>query len=411
MNMKQLTIVLLIICLVVAYSGCQDSPTRPNPKPTQYTLTVAASPTNGGTVAKSPNQTQYASGTVVTLTANPASGYQFTRWEGDVTGSANPTTITMNGNKTVTAVFTGAVPLIHLSTSNLTFSATAGGASPPAQTVSITNGGGGTLSGLTTSFPDGTPMWLFAELSGSTAPATLTVTVSLTDPFGHPYGAGTYTTRIAISSGVASNSPQYISATFTILPASNITAYATYDNSMTYISNVPSAATTVHSNSQIAVGYDFLWNFLGYDYSVAVSAIKFNVQSQIQGRSIAKATLRLYVYALRGDFSITPQIRVKAFASDWSPSALTWNVWQTMQIYNDGAVYMYAPSSSAVPLDFDVTTIVSNWASGYFTNYGFELYPLNHSYPGSSSLQTTYFQSLEYYYAANQRPQLIVEFQ
>ena len=82
--------------------------------PTQYTLTVAASPSNGGSVTKSPNQTQYASGTSVTLTATPASGYTFTRWEGDVTGTANPTTITMNANKSVTAVFTATTYLLRV---------------------------------------------------------------------------------------------------------------------------------------------------------------------------------------------------------------------------------------------------------------------------------------------------------
>jgi uncharacterized repeat protein (TIGR02543 family) len=72
----------------------------------QQELTVTASPSNGGTVTRSPSQTQYSSGSSVTLTANPASGYVFVRWEGDATGSENPTTITMNGGKTARAVFT-----------------------------------------------------------------------------------------------------------------------------------------------------------------------------------------------------------------------------------------------------------------------------------------------------------------
>ena len=47
----------------------------------------------------------YASGTSVTLTATPASGYSFTGWLGDLTGTTNPAIITMTGNKTVTASF------------------------------------------------------------------------------------------------------------------------------------------------------------------------------------------------------------------------------------------------------------------------------------------------------------------
>jgi uncharacterized repeat protein (TIGR02543 family) len=71
-----------------------------------YTLTTTASPSLGGTIGKSPNLSSYPSGTVVTLTATPASGYAFTGWSGDLTGSTNPTTITMTANKTVTATFT-----------------------------------------------------------------------------------------------------------------------------------------------------------------------------------------------------------------------------------------------------------------------------------------------------------------
>ena len=73
------------------------------PPPTTYTLTITAS---NGTVAKSPNQSSYASGAAVTLTATPSSGYTFSGWSGDLTGSTNPATVTMNGNKTITASFT-----------------------------------------------------------------------------------------------------------------------------------------------------------------------------------------------------------------------------------------------------------------------------------------------------------------
>ncbi len=200
----------------------------------QYTLAIAVSPTNGGSVTKSPNQNQYTSGTTVTLTAVPASGYQFTQWEGDATGTSSSTTVTMNNNKNVTAVFSAVTnPLIQLSKTNLTFTATSGGAVPASQTVNITNGGSGTLSGLSRSFPDGTPLWLSAGLSQTTAPSVLTITVSMSNPLGGTYGPGTYTTRIAIFSTNATNSPQYINVTFTILAATS--------RSITLINNGPTS--------------------------------------------------------------------------------------------------------------------------------------------------------------------------
>jgi uncharacterized repeat protein (TIGR02543 family) len=71
-----------------------------------YALTTTASPPAGGSIGRSPDALSYALGTVVTLTATPAPGYTFTSWSGDLLGTTNPTTITMTGNKTVTATFT-----------------------------------------------------------------------------------------------------------------------------------------------------------------------------------------------------------------------------------------------------------------------------------------------------------------
>lgn len=59
-----------------------------------------------GTVVKNPVLASYSSGAIVQLTATPATGYTFTGWSGDATGSLNPVSVTMNSNKNVTANFT-----------------------------------------------------------------------------------------------------------------------------------------------------------------------------------------------------------------------------------------------------------------------------------------------------------------
>lgn len=71
--------------------------------PQQYTITTAV--TGSGTVALNPTGGTYAAGTQVTLTATPASGYQFNNWSGGVTGTTNPVTVTVNANLAVTANF------------------------------------------------------------------------------------------------------------------------------------------------------------------------------------------------------------------------------------------------------------------------------------------------------------------
>jgi len=68
-----------------------------------YTLTV----TTIGNGSVNLNETgPYQHGDVVQLTAIPATGWSFEHWSGDLTGSINPNTILMDGNKAVTATFT-----------------------------------------------------------------------------------------------------------------------------------------------------------------------------------------------------------------------------------------------------------------------------------------------------------------
>ena len=67
----------------------------------QFALTTAV--TGFGSVV--PSGGTYDAGEVVELTANPGAGWRFDHWSGDLIGSANPASITMNATKSVTAVF------------------------------------------------------------------------------------------------------------------------------------------------------------------------------------------------------------------------------------------------------------------------------------------------------------------
>ena len=82
--------------------------TLPSESPKKYyKLDVNVNPENAGYVVITPyfeNMT-YPEGTDVTLNATAYDGYMFSHWEGDANGSSTPITITMDSNKTVTAVF------------------------------------------------------------------------------------------------------------------------------------------------------------------------------------------------------------------------------------------------------------------------------------------------------------------
>ena len=70
----------------------------------QYTLTTLVS--GNGSVSRVPDEPTYSYGQTVTLSANADSGWEFQEWQGDLTGGVNPEMITMDGGKSVTAVFT-----------------------------------------------------------------------------------------------------------------------------------------------------------------------------------------------------------------------------------------------------------------------------------------------------------------
>ena len=72
-----------------------------------FTLTVTVSPAKAGQVARAPDQTTYAAGTTVTLTATAAAGYTFDHWAGGAAGESNPLQVTVNGPLVIQAVFVG----------------------------------------------------------------------------------------------------------------------------------------------------------------------------------------------------------------------------------------------------------------------------------------------------------------
>ena len=67
-----------------------------------FTVDVSASPEEGGSISGAGS---YRSGRTARLTATPADGYRFVRWIGDASGTASSVRLTVNDDKTATAVF------------------------------------------------------------------------------------------------------------------------------------------------------------------------------------------------------------------------------------------------------------------------------------------------------------------
>lgn len=100
-------------------------------------------------------------------------------------------------------------PIIGVTPGSLSFSAVQGGANPPAQTLTIANAGGGTLSWTASA----NVPWLSVSPTSGSAPPPSSVTVSVSIA-GLP--AGTHAGLITITAPGATNSPLTVPVTLTI---------------------------------------------------------------------------------------------------------------------------------------------------------------------------------------------------
>jgi hypothetical protein len=210
-----------------------------------YTVTV--SPSTGGSVALSPSGGVYASGTTLTVTATPQSGYRFSGWGGALSGTQNPTTLLVDADKTLSASFTPEVR-VNVSTTgsgSVTLSPS-GGSYAPGTLVTLTAvpgtaasflGWGGALGGTQN------PVTLLVD-TDKTVTASFTVTYALTvstkgkgsvtaSPSGGIYAAGTVVTLTASAgSGFAfqswSGDVTSTSATVTVVMDRNKSVLASF---------------------------------------------------------------------------------------------------------------------------------------------------------------------------------------
>jgi hypothetical protein len=211
--------------------------------PTSPSLTVTRAGTGSGSVVSNPagiacptdcGQT-YPSGTVVTLTAAPASGSTFAGWSGACTGTG-ACSVTMSAARTVTATFNSTSLTLRFTRpaagatvrGTVTVALSAGGGSGYRYTVSIASGAiySGTASSFpwdTTTVPDGqrTLSATVTDSLGRTANATRTVNVANTQavtPFTASFNAPAAgaTVRNTVSVGMATSAPWGPAKTFTL---------------------------------------------------------------------------------------------------------------------------------------------------------------------------------------------------
>jgi hypothetical protein len=176
---------------------------------------VMVSNTGGGTLSWSAasNQAwlalspQSGSGAAtLSVNANMA-GLAAGNYSGQITVTAGASGSPQVVNVSLSVAAAPVAPSLSVSPSSLTFSGTAGGGNPPAQSIAISNSGGGTLSWTASK----TQSWL--ALSGTSGTGAATISVQ---PATGTLAAGTYTDVVTINAPNASPSSRTVSVTFTV---------------------------------------------------------------------------------------------------------------------------------------------------------------------------------------------------
>jgi pectate lyase len=151
-----------------------------------------------GTIQTSTGGDMFHEGEALTLTAVPAAGWEFAGWGGDLTGTANPVSLTMDGNKSVTANFIQVPPSISTQPASQTVNA--------GSDVGFNVAAGGTPPLSYQWYKDGSPV------AGANADA-----LALQGVQGG--AAGSYTVTVTNGAGSATSNP----ATLTVITPPTIT--------------------------------------------------------------------------------------------------------------------------------------------------------------------------------------------
>jgi hypothetical protein len=202
-----------------------------------------AAPAGGSPVALTSSNT--AAATVPATVTVPAGATSATFTVTTVAvATSTPVTISgASGGATQTAALTVGIPpspVLTLSPVALTFRATVAGSNPAAQSITVSNTGGGALAAPAAAVSYGTGSgWLTVTVTGAAAPYTITVTPSIT---GLP--VGTYTASIGVTSAGATGSPATAPVTLTV-SAANVTPTVHAGFPISAVADNSSAATIV----------------------------------------------------------------------------------------------------------------------------------------------------------------------
>ena len=296
----------------------------------------------------------------ITVTANHASlaagTYTDTITIDDGPGNAVAKTVAVTLNVTQ-------ANLAPLSPTSLTFAATAGGALPDEQTVTITNTGTGTLDWTATA----NQSWVVIRQTSGTAPSTIRITINPVE-----LGGGTATATLTIASTGALNSPRTLTITANITGPPTI---ALNPASMTFSATkggaVPAAQTLTITNSgsgtlQWALESDSTWLTAATTSGSTAAAASSASAISINHTTLARGTYVGNLSVVDPDAGNSPQaipvtLTVTAPTIGVSPSAIPLSIVKTGNPANQTVAISNAGDA---PLNYTATvTDGGSWLS------------------------------------------------
>jgi methionine-rich copper-binding protein CopC len=275
-HIAKVVLSLLIVALVAGTTGCVGEASRT----VKYNLTIASG--EGGSVTE-PGEGTFAcdSGRVVDLVATPTSGYRFLKWTGNVATIANlnaaSTTITMNGNYSITASFEETEGTYY----SLTVGVTGSGSTSPMAgqhtyaagaviSISATPAGGYHFVNWTGNVGS------VANVNAASTTITMNSNYSITANFEQT--AVTYYTLTVAATGGGSINPtvgQHSYAAGTVVPiiasATGGYYFVNWTGSVGTIANVNAASTTITMNGNYSITANFAVIPAG-QYSLTISS-------------------------------------------------------------------------------------------------------------------------------------------
>ncbi len=272
--------------IVIAPTSTPKSSTIQNQ--TYYTINVSS--LGKGQVVLNPNKSSYEANAIVTLTANPTNGWVFSGWGGDLSGSSNPISVTLDQNKVVAASFTQVMYTI-------TASAGSGGSISPFGSVSVAQGSSQVFTitpstgyHVSSVLVDGSSVGAVSSYTFSSVQVAHTISASFTQVM--------YTITASAGSG-GSISPsgsvsvaQGSSQVFTITPSTG------YHVSSVLVDGSSVGAVSSYTFSSVQVAHTISASFTQVMYTITASAGSGGSISPSGSVSVAQGSSQV--------FTITP---------------------------------------------------------------------------------------------------------